>query len=117
MEFARDIEAGRTEYWYTASFPSSFKLFGYNWGVIYSTPNFVAAKEIYFLRPLTVFRYSLQSGHFVRDFSAPQAVDDFYVSVIRGYTYRSAAIRALNTLEVELQSYGKLSRSEGAADR
>jgi hypothetical protein len=75
--------------------------------VIRSTPNFVAAKEVHRLRPFTVFRYSLQNDAFVRDFSAPEPVGDFYVSVVGEYTRRSTAIRSLKTLEDQLQSYRK----------
>jgi len=85
----------------------SFKLFGCTWEVVRSTPNFVAAKEIYGLRPFTVFRYSLQNDTFNRDFSGPEPVDDFYVSVVGEYTHRSTAIRSLKTLEDQLQSYRK----------
>ena len=93
--------------WYTGRFPSSFKFLGCRWQVIRSTPNFVAAKEAHGLRPFTVFRYSLQNDTFGRDFSAPQPVGDFYVSVVGEYTYRSPAIRSLKTLEDQLQSYRK----------
>ena len=85
----------------------SFKLFGCTWEVMRSTPNFVAAKEIYGLRPFTVFRYSLQNDTFNRDFSGPEPVDDFCVSVVGEYTHRSTAIRSLKTLEDQLQSYRK----------
>ena len=85
----------------------SFKLFGCAWQVIRSTPNFVAAKEVHGLRPFTVFRYSLQNDTFGRDFSAPETVGDFYVSIVGEYTYRSTAIRSLKTLEDQLQSYRK----------
>ena len=86
----------------------SFKLSGGTWQVIRSTPNFVAAKEVYGLRPFTVFRYSLQNDTFNRDFSGPEPVDDFYVSVVGEYTHRSTAIRSLKTLEDQLQSYRKV---------
>ena len=85
----------------------SFKLFGCTWEVMRSTPNFVAAKEVYGLRPFTVFRYSLQNDTFGRDFSAPEPVADFYLSVVGEYTRRSTAIRSLKTLENQLQSYRK----------
>jgi hypothetical protein len=96
--------------WYTGGFPSSFQLFGFKWQVIRSTPNFVAAKAVYGLRPFTVFRYSSQNEAFVRDFSAPKPVDEFYVSAVGEYTYRSTAIRSLKTLEDQLQSYRKFFR-------
>src|SRR5215469_6631094 len=85
----------------------SFKLFGCAWQVIRSTPNFVAAKEVHRLRPFTVFRYSLQNDTFGRDFSAPESIGDFYVSIVGEYTHRSTAIRSLKTLEDQLQSYRK----------
>jgi hypothetical protein len=85
----------------------SFKLFGCTWEVIRSTPNFVAAKEVYGLRPFTVFRYSLQYETFGRDFSAFELIADFYVSVVGEYTRRSTAIRSLKTIEDQLQSHRK----------
>jgi hypothetical protein len=86
-------------------FSGTFNLFGCAWQVIRSTPNFVAAKEVHGLRPFTVFRYSLQNDTFGRDFSAPEPVGDFYLSVVGEYTHRSTAIRSLKTLEDQLQSY------------
>ena len=68
-------------------------------------PHFVAAQEVHHVRPFTVFRYSLQNDTFVRDFSAPEPVGDFYVHTIGEYTRRSSAIRSLKTLEEQLQSY------------
>ena len=94
--------------WYTKRFPTSFKLFGFTWQVIRSTPNFIAAKEADCLRPFTVFRYSSQNDTFVRDSSAPEPLGSFYVSAIGEYTRRSSAMRSLKTLEDQLQSYRKL---------
>jgi len=91
----------------TAHFPTSFKLFGFTWRVIHSTPHFVAAQDVYHLRPFTVFRYSLQNDAFVRDFSTREVVGDFYVSAISEYISQSKARQSLERLEDELKSYRK----------